>query len=65
MYDFAKTMAPATGIVISDVTIKAPTVFAEIATVTAVSRVKNILMALVLTPASLASTGLMDVYSSP
>lgn len=65
LYDFAKTIADATGIVIKDVIISAPTVLADIATVTAVSKVKNALMALVFTPASLASTGLIDVYNSP
>lgn len=65
LYDFAKTIADATGIVIKDVIISAPTVLADIATVTAVSKVKNALMALVFTPASLARTGFIDVYNSP
>lgn len=65
LYDLVKIIDDATGIVISDVIIKAPTVFAEIATVIAVIKVNKLLISLVFTPASLAKTEFIDVYKSP
>lgn len=64
LQDFDIIIEVATGMDIRDVIIKAPTVFAEIATVRAVIKVNKMLIALVFTPASLAKTGFIDVYKS-